>query len=90
MVEIIVTEEFEMRYKKLTLAIRKKAEKQEKLFKENPFYPSLHTEKLEPKSHEVWSFRIDKRYRIIFRFIGANKALFLTLGPHNWIYKIKF
>lgn len=48
MIEIFVTEEFEMQYKKLTSAIQKKAEKQEKLFKENPFYPSLHTEKLEP------------------------------------------
>lgn len=90
MIEIFVTEEFEMQYKKLTSAVRKKAEKQEKLFKENPFYPSLHTEKLEPKSYEVWSFRIDKNYRILFRFIGVNKALFLTLGPHSWIYKIQF
>lgn len=90
MVEIFVTEEFERRYKELAPVIWKKAEKQEKLFKENPFHPSLHTEKLEPKSHEVWSFRIDKKYRVIFRFIGANKALFLTMGPHDWIYKIKF
>ena len=90
MVEIFVTEEFEIRYKKLTPAIRKKAEKQEKLFRSDPFHPSLHTEKLEPKSHEVWSFRIDKRYRIIFRFISTNKALFLTVGPHSWIYNIKF
>ena len=49
MLEIFTTDEFEERYKKLPITIRKKAEKQEALFHENPFYPSLNTEKLEPK-----------------------------------------
>ena len=88
--EIILTEEFEKCYKKLPLAVKIKAEKQEKIFCKNPFHPSLHTEKLEPKSKEVWSFRVDKKYRIIFRFIDRNKSIFLTVGPHDWIYKIKF
>lgn len=90
MLQIFVTQEFEKRYQSLPVIIQKKAEKQEKLFRQNPFHPSLHTEKLEPKNKQVWSFRIDKRYRIIFRFINANKVLFLTVGPHDWIYKIKF
>ena len=88
MLEIVVTEEFEKRYKELPAAIQKKAEKQEKLFRQNPFHPSLHTEKLEPKGRQVWSFRIDRKYRIIFRFIDGNKVIFLTVGPHDWIYKI--
>ncbi len=88
--EVLITEEFRERYSCLPKQIRKKAEKQEKIFKNNPFYPSLHTEKLVPKSKEVWSFRIDKKYRIIFRFISRDKVIFLTVGPHDWIYKIKF
>lgn len=90
MLEIIATEEFQKRYQDLPKQIQKKAEKQENLFRQNPFYPSLHTEKLEPRSKEVWSFRIDKKYRIFFRFIDSNKVLLLTAGPHDWIYKIKF
>ncbi len=90
MLEILVTEEFRNRYQELPRQIQKRAEKQEKLFCQNPFYPSLHTEKLEPRSKEVWSFRIDKKYRIFFRFLNNNKVLFLTVGPHDWIYKIKF
>lgn len=88
--EIVITEEFEKRFETLPLVIRKKAEKQERLFRKNPFHPSLHTEKLEPKNRAVWSFRIDKSYRILFRFLNGNKALFLTVGPHGWIYKIRF
>lgn len=90
MMEIVITKEFKRRYSDLPRVIQQRAEKQEKLFYNNPHHPSLHTEKLEPKNKEVWSFRIDKRYRIIFRFIGGNKVLFLTVGPHDWIYKIKF
>ncbi len=90
MIEIFVTQEFCQRYKKLPKNIQKKAEAKERLFRKNPFHPSLHTEKLIPKKKEVWSFRIDKKYRIIFRFINHNKVLFLTVGPHDWVYKFNF
>ena len=87
--EIVVTKEFEKRFENLPAAFQKRAQKQEILFRKNPFHPSLHTEKLEPKTREVWSFRIDKSYRILFRFLDGSKVLFLTVGPHDWIYRIK-
>ena len=67
---------------------KKKAEKQQDLFCENPLYPSLNTEKLAPKNKGIWSFRIDKSYRIIFRFASNHEVLFLTVGKHDWVYKI--
>ena len=85
--EIYYADEFEKGYIKLPKQIKAKAETQEKLFINNPFYPSLHTEKLSPKSREVWSFRIDKNYRIIFRFLNNDKVIFLNVGHHHWIYK---
>ncbi len=88
--EILVTVEFAARYKKLPTAIQRKAEKQEKLFRENPHHRSLHTEKLEPRGRQMWSLRVDRKYRIIFCFITKNKVLFLTIGTHDWIYKINF
>lgn len=90
MITIILTEEFKKRYLELPLTIQKKAEKQEKIFRGNSFYPSLNTEKLEPKGKQVWSFRINKDYRIVFRFLDNNTALFLTCGHHNWIYRLRF
>jgi proteic killer suppression protein len=89
MLEILITEEFEKRFKELPPAVQKKAEKQEKLFRQNPFHPSLHTEKLEPKRRQVWSFRIDRRHRIIFRFMEGSRVVFLTVGPHEWIYRVR-
>lgn len=87
---IILTAEFVRRYYNLSENIQRKAEKQEKNFRENPFHPSLHTEKLEPRRKEVWSIRVDRRYRIVFRFIDGDTALFLTVGPHDWIYQLRF
>ena len=85
--EIEVSGEFKKLYSQLPLEIKKKAKKQERLFRFNPFYPSLHTEKLEPKGREVWSLRVDKSYRILFKFVNRQKVIFLTIGPHGWIYK---
>lgn len=88
--EIFTTEDFDKDYSLLPKEIRKRAKKQEKIFKDNPFYPSLHTEKLHPKAKEVWSFRVDRNYRVVFRTLGGNKVVFIAIGPHDWIYKIKF
>jgi len=86
--EIFVTAEFEQQYCELPELIKKKAQKQERLFRQNPFHPSLHVEKLEPKNKQLWSFRVDRKYRILFRFINKDKVIFLTVGHHDWIYKI--
>ena len=90
MIEVFVTEEFEKRYKDLPKDIKNKAEKQEKLFGDNPFHPSLNTEKLSPKEKDIWSFRVDKKYRIIFQFKNRDRVTFMTIGSHDWVYKIKF
>jgi Txe/YoeB family toxin of Txe-Axe toxin-antitoxin module len=87
MIEIYYTEEFSRRYSDLPIAIQKKAERRERMFRENPFHPSLKTEKLQPLGREYWSFRVDRNYRIIFRFGEANKVYFVSCGHHQWIYR---
>ena len=57
------------------LSVGSKFEKQKRLFEINPFYPSLHTEKLEPKSVGLYSFRIDQKYRAIFRIHGGTAEI---------------
>ncbi len=87
MISILVTEEYKHRYADLPRDIQRKAERRLRLFQQNPFHPPLHTEKLYPKEREVWSFRIDDNYRIIFRFKDAHMVYLLTVGPHSWIYR---
>ena len=87
MTEIRYTPEFKRRYSELPFLIQQKAERRERLFRQNPFHPLLETEKLKPKEKEYWSFRIDRHYRILFRFQNGDKIVLLTCGHHNWIYR---
>lgn len=87
MIEVRYTAEFSRRYQELPLFAQKKTELKERIFRANPFHPSLNTEKLQPKEKEYWSIRIDRDYRILFRFIDNNKIVFVTCGHHNWIYR---
>ena len=86
MIEISTTATFDRLFKKLPRTIQRKATTRTELFKSNTFHPSLHTEKLHPKQHEVWSFRVDQAYRIVFKFVGANHAEFRYIGHHHSIY----
>ena len=84
------TEEFRERYNELPRILQKKADKQQRLFRENLFHPSLNTEKLASKNKDVWTFRVDRKYRIAFRFIDGGTILALTVGSHDWIYKLQW
>lgn len=88
MIDISTTATFDRLFKKLSPPIQRKAVTKTDLFKSNPFHPSLHTEKLRPKHHEVWSFRVDQAYRIIFKFIRPNHVELRYIGHHHSIYDL--
>ena len=87
MLEISVTETFERLYRKLPKHVYRKVDAKTKLFRQNPFHPSLHTKKLEPHHEEVWSFRVDRDHRIKFRFLNSQKVHFLFIGNRKDIYR---
>lgn len=88
MLSISVTQEFADQHCKLDFIVKRKLQKQESLFLKNPFHPSLHVEKLEPRQRAIWSFRVDKKYRVLFRFLEENHVVLLTIGPHDWVYRV--
>ena len=83
---ILTTATFDRLFKKLPKPIQRKAASKTELFKENRFHPSLQIEKLHPKHREVWSFRVDRSYRIIFIFLGPDEVEFRYIGHHHSIY----
>lgn len=84
---IVETQRFRKSYEKLPKNIKEKAKKQFKFFLEDMFYPSLHTEKLAPHNKNIWSFRIDRNYRVIFTFMPRrDECWIIDIGPHD-IYK---
>jgi len=84
--KIVETNRFRKSFEKLDQQTRKKAHKQFQLFFRDLFHPSLHTEKLKPKQSNIWSFRVDRNFRVIFTFLNQETILVLDVGPHD-IYK---
>ena len=62
--------------------LSKKFDKQLELFKSNPRHPSLNSERLEPKSLKIYSFRIDRKYRVIFILLSSNEAEIININDH--------
>ena len=84
---IVYADEFVKRFKKLPSSVQARAVKQEALFRDNPTHRSLHIEKLMPKNKQLWSLRVNKKYRIIFRHSHKDDKVFLTIGEHDWVYR---
>ena len=83
---IKVSRKFERAYRKLSSDIKAIAEKKENIFRNNPFDPGLDTHKLHSKDRDIWSFSINRSYRIKFIFLDSTSVLFLDIGTHD-IYK---
>jgi len=60
----------------------KKFVKQAGLFCQNPCYPSLNTEILEPRQLKIYSFRIDSKYRAVFVFFDKNTVEIVDINLH--------
>ena len=83
---VVYSREFRHRYAALPGAAQAMAKKQEVLFRKNWRDPRLHTKKLLGKQL-IFSFRITRRYRVLFMFVGESTALFLTIGHRSSIYR---
>ena len=86
MIKVFTTKTFDQLFLEIDEKIQKKAAKKTDIFRENPFDYTLRTEKLHPKKYDVWSFRVDLDYRIVFRFMEKGVAEFMFIGHHNQIY----
>lgn len=62
--------------------LTRKLNKQIKLLEENSNHPSLNTEKLEPKDFNLYSFRIDRKYRAVFSIIEADEIEIIDVNDH--------
>ncbi len=86
MMKIVFAKSFWKCFKKLEKGKREKILEKLDVFEINPFSPQLKIEKLNPKRHNVYSFRVDYYYRVIFRFTDNGEAEILFVGHHHEIY----
>ena len=71
------------RYQRLSETVRSKAKKQEKIFRANPFDSRLKVHKLHGRMSDFWSFYIDFKYRIVFKFEESTVVKFYSVGGHS-------
>ena len=82
---IIRTESFKQDYKRLPSKIQRRAEKQFRLFAQNPRHPSLQTRKLRSDpTGKTWYGRITHSYRFTFETQGETYLL-KSIGSHEEI-----
>jgi len=86
--EVFYSPQFVREYRQLPTEVKEKAKKKEKIFRRNPFDERLKTHKLKGKLDDFWSFSIDFRYRIIFKFQNNNTVRFYVIGDHSLYNKL--
>ena len=62
--------------------LTQKWQKAKRLFENDPSHPSLNTELLEPKHRLIYSFRLDKKYRVIFICMPEDNVEIITVTKH--------
>lgn len=81
-----ITPQFEKDFLGLPNKLRVKAVKKIRLFEVNCFNPALYTHKLKGIIKGFWSFSVDNRYRVVFRFLPSKEVIYYRIGLHE-IYK---
>lgn len=79
------TGDFTKEFEKLSSQIRKLFQSQESIFKINWLDPRLHTKRVKELSG-AYSFRITRRYRVLFYF-RDDMAVFFAIGHRKDIYE---
>lgn len=82
---IYKTDDFLDDFKELPSEIRRLFNKQENIFKVNWLDPRLHTKRLKELSG-VYSFRITRRYRVLFYF-KDKEVVFFSVGHRKDVYQ---
>jgi len=82
---ILKTEDFVDEFKKLPSEIKRIYLKNEEIFQKNWLDPRLHTKRIK-ELKGVYSFRITRRYRVLFYFRDG-EAIFFSIGHRKDVYK---
>ena len=80
---IFYTPKFIKLYKKLDIHLKEEVKEKIELFKQDVFHPFLKTHKLNGRLKNRYSFSINYRYRIVFKYISKNEIVFLVIGDHD-------
>jgi addiction module RelE/StbE family toxin len=79
---VYYSKDFRRDWDKIPKDTRCLAVEKEKLFKQNPFHPSLKIHQLKGRLKGLWSIHVNMQYRIILQF-EEDCAIFIAIGTHG-------
>jgi addiction module RelE/StbE family toxin len=85
--KIFLHKNFKKKYKNLRLSEKEKFKRRRSLFLENPFNSVLNNHPLGGKYKGYRSINITGDLRIIYKPLGSDAALFITIDTHSNLYK---
>lgn len=86
MLEVSYSTEFFRKLKNLPEDLQEEVFEKIDLFKNKKNHQVLKVHKLKGKLQSRFSFSVDYKFRIIFKYISNKEAFLLTIGDHS-IYK---
>lgn len=57
------------------------------LIQHNPFHPRLHTKALSGPLAGIYSFRINRDWRVLFKFLSPDEIQLIDIGHRKDIYR---
>jgi len=87
MVRVYYSERFRKNVKRLDEKQQAKLARLVVLLRENPFDPLLQAKSLSGELAGIYSFRITREYRALFRFLSPDEILLIDVGHRKDIYR---
>ena len=76
------TSDFEKSFRKLPPHVQDLAEKKDQWFRADACAARLRTHKLKGTLEGYWSYSVNYQYRVLFRFLASDAALYYDIGTH--------
>lgn len=86
LVKVTLTPQFKKSFKKLPKEIQKSAKEKDRVFRTNPFHPSLKTHRLKGELKDLHAYSINQQYRVLLEFVKENEIYYYDIGTHE-IYR---
>ncbi|OHB22193.1 MAG: hypothetical protein A2939_00240 [Parcubacteria group bacterium RIFCSPLOWO2_01_FULL_48_18] len=87
MVRVYYTENFLKHAKKITEKQQAELARLVVLLKENPYHPRLHSKSLSGEFTGIYSFRITRDFRALFKFLSSDEIILVDIGHRKDIYR---
>ena len=87
MIKIYYNDHFLEQIRKFNKKQQAKFTKLVVLLRENPYHPQLHTKSLSGELSGIYSFRISRELRSLFKFLSADEIILIDIGHRKDIYR---